>query len=166
LAFLTGLILIRTMIKLYRIPTVPPWNTIKTDLAFFNSFLLLGATAGMTILKTFLNENGSLVSQNAYQLLLAMVFLGLFLHWLMDFLPAKSRNRDISSFPAPQKPKAWVALKHVLLATGVIIILLQFSEILPVSYDQLLMFIAFALVFAGDIISRFQFYHSYYRIGV
>jgi DMSO reductase anchor subunit len=166
LAFLTGLTLIRVMVKLYRIPTVPPWNTFKTDLAFFNSILLLGSAAGLIIPEINLWDDINPATDNVKLLFVGLVLTGLFLHFLMDFYPFKHAHRGVSAFPVPKKPKSWLVIKYALLISGIGMIVVQMPGIRPASNELFYFLPAISLVFGGEIISRFLFYHSYYRVGV
>lgn len=166
LAFLNGLTLIRVMAKLYRIPTVPPWNTFKTELSFFNSFLILGSAAGLIITGIYFQNDVSPDSHPLKLLFAGLVLAGLLLHLLLDFLPFKHAHRGVPAFPVPEKPKLWLVFKYVVLISGTGMIVLQMLEILPKPNELNYFLPAFTLVFAGEIISRFLFYYMYYRVGV
>lgn len=166
LAFLNGLTLIRVMAKLYRIPTVPPWNNFKTELSFFNSFLILGSTAGLIITGIYFPDDVIQDSHPVKLLFAGLVLTGLVFHFLLDFLPFKYTLRGISAFPVTKKPKLWLVIKYAVLITGTGMIVLQMLEVLPKSNELNYFLPAFTLVFVGEIISRFLFYYTYYRVGV
>jgi DMSO reductase anchor subunit len=84
----------------------------------------------------------------------------------LDFFPFKQTHRGVSAFPLPKKPKFWLVFKYAVLISGIGLIVVQMLEILPKSNDLLYILPAITLVFGGEIISRFLFYHTYYRVGV
>jgi DMSO reductase anchor subunit len=168
-AFVASLFMIWTMAKLYMVPTIPAWNTPVTLLQFFNSALLLGAAVFLLIMMVAKNGISGIESkQQVFTILFTMISVGVFIHLLTIVIPAPAGESSVSGFPLPEIP-AWLKIiRAVFLLFGFIALLWWFNGFKSSfqTVNQLLLFAGVVLLILTEIIGRYLFYASYYRVGV
>jgi DMSO reductase anchor subunit len=166
-SFIAGIILIWTMARLYMIATVPAWNTPLTVVKFFNSGLLLGAGALISMV-VFLHAKGIEVIQvrMVVSILFFVLALGVFIHLITTLIPAGLPGA--SSFPAPVIPFGWKAARLLFLMLGFSLLAWWYPGFLNASARgaEGWAYLAFALLILAEICGRYIFYASYFRVGV
>lgn len=166
-SFIAGIILIWTMARLYMIPTVPVWNSPLTVLKFFNTGLLLGAGALLSLV-VYLNTKGIEVQQLrlVVSILFILLAIGVFIHLITALIPFEVWQA--SSFPAPVIPFAWKAARLLFLMVGFALLVWWLPGFLNDASGggAGLAYLAFLLLILAEICGRYIFYASYYRVGV
>lgn len=175
-----GLGLIYFMGMTYMLPVQPAWNTLATPVNFFIAMLLLGVlgTAAVLMIGYVRNTkdsalNGFVKSALQKLALAAIVLVGLeflVLPLYMAFLstqgPAALRSLDMMFTDYA----VIFALRIIFVFAGAGVLAAYLFRKASVSgADKLLpslAYSAFALVLVGEILARFLFYATHYRIGV
>jgi len=166
-----GVLFLVVMSRVYMLPTIPPWNTPLTPIRFFASSALLGA--GFVILLLVSNHQINFLAKNSDSALLVLALL-MVLGTLAAIIPeligfSNQVNDPTSSFQLPQIPTTLILGRVILLIFGIIIFAVWYigtikniinlqSPFIPIS--------GFIILFASEIIGRWLFYSSYYRIGI
>lgn len=185
LAAITGIVVVYSMASVYMIRTVPAWNTIATPITFFATTLLLGSLAmGVAYIVTYFIEQKKSdgTSAEQYDLLrdalrgiaiVSMVMLGvefIVLPIYLGFL-AVAGGATAMSASIMVKTYGLVFVLRLLLAflgAGIFGAFL-YQNANTVGREKALGYLvicAFVLVLAGEVMGRFLFYVSEYRIGI
>ncbi len=185
LAAIVGIVNIYSMARVYMIPTMPSWNTIATPITFFATTLLLGSLAmGAAYIITYFVEQkkGNGTSAEEYELLrdalrgiaiVSMAMLGVEFVVLPIYLGYLGITGGVAAMSASIMVKSYgvVFVMRLLLAflgAGIFgAFLYQNAD--TVGREKVLGYLvicAFILVLAGEVMGRFLFYVSEYRIGV
>jgi anaerobic dimethyl sulfoxide reductase subunit C (anchor subunit) len=176
IAAVFALAFIYAMSMVYMIVTQPAWNTIATPLTFLSGSLLLGALATATAL---IFENAGKESKALVHTILqglaiaAIVLLGiqfLVLPIYLAYLSTQgvaalaSLNMMIGSYGAA----LFLRLFMIFAGAGVLAAYLYRNASLADKEQTLakLAYSAFVLVLAGEVLGRFIFYVTHYRIGI
>jgi anaerobic dimethyl sulfoxide reductase subunit C (anchor subunit) len=180
LTLISGVVLVYTMSKVYRIRTVPTWNNILTSLAFFTTTLLLGTLAFGTVwlwqLPTIMigNLQSSIIESSLHWIKSSLIIL-IVVQMLFMYLGYKKyktpKNSLIVSFaPNTNHYRIGLIFRLGIGVIGVAIfsnyidqLILRFDH---TQFQEFSLIIAFLLVLASEIIGRFLFYASYKRFGL
>jgi anaerobic dimethyl sulfoxide reductase subunit C len=168
-AFFAGLILIYAMARIYLIPTVPAWNSPLTFVKFYNSSLLLGATA-MLLIATYLNSKG-LAMPRLHSMVSILFFISVFavlIHFIIAVVFSEPVADTNAGFPLPVIPFALKAARMIFLVLGFAMLALWYLGFATTLINEFpgLAYLAFISLFLAEIFGRYIFYASYYRLGV
>jgi anaerobic dimethyl sulfoxide reductase subunit C (anchor subunit) len=156
LLMVSGLALLWTMIRVYTLPTIPPWNRWYTPVSFLATTLSLGSLFLLILGELHLLALPGPVNNGLRWLLAAILLIELvssiFHHAGMRRLPPGLGKPDFTG-------GAFQRIFTVRLATVVIILLLVMLDTPPVVW------LAVPLI-AQEILGRLLFYASYFRTGV
>ena len=143
-ASLSGLAAIWSMASVYRLKTVPPWNTWQTAAAFFISTFLLGSLwAGMLRSFSYPDHSINMTNKNITSLISAFFFI---LAWMVF-------RSDRSTLGHP-----FQKLRMGMIFSGLIGALL--ALILPLTYGGLIIVLVFILAVLEEVFGRIMFYES------
>jgi anaerobic dimethyl sulfoxide reductase subunit C (anchor subunit) len=172
----TGIFLVAMISKVYLIRTIPPWNSWHTPTSFFLTVLILGGTGTILLIlnNTNISENGFVAPKIIFGFSWAVaIFLAIEIITTMIF---QSRLTKMS--PAGIGRISFTSeIYHTLylIRTFIVFIALLFTIYFIVrlpgisdNFQAHLRFFAmiFSLIVVEEIIGRYQFYASYYRVGV
>ena len=161
LCAVTGLLLIWTMSRVYRIPTIPAWNSGHTPLGFVLTALSLGSVTGMLFA-------GSGAGSRGFSLLAGLLAVGLALELAASILLRRRLLEMNAGFNGPEfDGGAWRTLylvRMILLILALLAALLLLAS--PGSVVNAWLYAAMGLVLAQETAGRVMFYASYFRVGV
>lgn len=171
-SMLIGLFLILAMSGIYLIPTVPSWNHFNTPLSFLGSALILGTVA--MVLCLLYSSPDQLKPEMLKQLLLfilvaiSIVFVSATLHFY------QISRFEFTGIEQLMFKKGWFltmflirSVMIVLIMMGLIYLMMNVSKAGVAPNKIKLMFITlFMLLLVEEVLGRYQFYASYFRIGV
>ncbi len=167
-ALITGGILIWTMAKLYMIPTVPAWNHASTPIAFFNTAIIGGGGMALVLI-TFLAGRGTVPPnlQSLQTILFVMVGIGVLIHLLNSLLIQPDLASVAGSFPIPEVA-SWIKVTMVVvLLLGVTSLTWWFYNIPAGNQNQaFFVYSGVALLLMAELLGRYIFYASHYRVGI
>ncbi len=168
-ACVAGFLLVFSMVRLYMIPTVPSWNHPGTPLSFFNSSLLLGGILSLLAL-VYMAYRGPVIPGMAglTKILLIVVLAGAIIHMGHLFIGWGRPIAETGSFPPPQLPAVFRYLQMVFLLVG-ILFLLAWNGLgggSPFWGHPVWVGLAAGGFFMAELLGRWLFYASYYRLGV
>ncbi len=146
----SGLGLVFVMAQVYRLRTVPKWNSIVTPISFFITAFLLGAL---------------LVAGFVPACRLALTGLGVALVVLQNFF-AQRRDDEMRKTGALGKMVAVSAASHATIRRwrwGLAYAGIAIALVSALMTNQMGMFLAFAIVLASEVLGRFLFYENYAR---
>ena len=169
---LTGVIFILSMIGIYMIPIVPSWNGFYTPLSFFGSAILLGV-AGMIILISTSNltvVNSTLLIQVIRILMIVSIIL-ILASIFHQYQISKLSNTGIEQIQFNSGPFLVLFLIRIflliLVLAGLVYLMIQVSNYQASYADIRAYFICISiLILIEEIIGRYLFYQSYFRLGV
>ena len=185
-AALVGLALIWSMTMVYRLPTVPAWDSWATPVRFFATTFLLGSMAvgAALVITAGMRRRGGVVADAGSNAVImtslrgiaigAIAMLGVEFVALPLYLgslgTAGSAASTTSADALAATYGAYAALQLVLVFLGVALLGLFLSRLVrPFSsarFVAMAQIAAFTLVFAGELIGRMLFYASYARVGL
>lgn len=166
---ISGLLLIFVMSKIYRVVTIPAWNTWFTPFHFYMSALLLGLMVQIGFLF------GDPASLGFVKMALRIIALLLLLQIVAAFLYKNQLQKMDESGIDPPNFKTGTYHTLYLVRLFVIFISAMFAAYLSlklssieVIYNPIIRFYAFVffLIIVEEVIGRFMFYAGYSRIGV
>lgn len=164
---LVGLLLVYSMVRLYMIPTVPVWNNPSTPLAFFSSTLLLGTLAGLVVMVFLAGRAGHAdLPQHAARLLVVLVIAGAVLQIGNSLYVWFGQTLAEGSFPPPELPVMFRVLQALLMVAGMAAMVAWYLRGMPLQGHTVWLYVAVAGIFSAELLGRFIFYASYYRLGV
>ncbi|MCC7448143.1 MAG: dimethyl sulfoxide reductase anchor subunit [Anaerolineae bacterium] len=181
-----GLVLVYAMSMIYRIPTVPSWNSVATTATFYiTTFLLGGLALGAAFVTNFwyVRRKG-MDPKNVHYTMLATS-----LHWIALFsvgllglqflvlplylaqLAANTSPAAVSALNVMSQQNAVIfALRLVLLFVGAglfsIFIYAMTASESKVRVMGNVAYLAFALVLIAEVLGRYLFYASMVKIGL
>lgn len=163
-----GLFLVWAMAKVYRIPTVPAWDSAFTPI----SFLLTSLSLGLATCLLF-NALGALsLDRGVEALLTGILFLTVLLEWGSGLA---HRRRLVSMGTGIDGPTFDRGIMHMLYRArlamlAITVLALLWLALLPGSSAELtatvVLYLALALVAIQEFTGRILFYASYFRIGL
>lgn len=165
---LAGLFLVWSMARVYRIPTVPAWDSGFTPLAFVSATLSLGL---MTFL--LLDASGALVlAGNTHTVLAGLLLALLALEMGAGIVGYYRLSRMDTGMDGPAFGHGFLykLFRTRMALAGVACLLLGFFTLnpglLPAGAALAGLFLAMALVVLQELAGRALFYASYFRIGL
>lgn len=181
-----GLVLVYAMAAVYRLPTVPAWDSLWTPVTFFVTTFLLGALAlGAAFITNFwfMRRQQTDANDVQYQMLattlrwlalIAVVLLGvelvIFPLYLLELSahPSTAANETVSLLFEGNGALLTARLLLVFLGAGVFSIFVYQNASSEAKLRVLgnLAFLAFALVLVSEIMGRYLFYATMVRIGL
>lgn len=172
---LLGLTAIVVMSNVYRLVSVPVWNTVATVLGFFGTALLMGAVGGGLLYALQLRRAaGTPVGPGLSGIFCATAVLGLALLFLGIPLSVAAQgaayNPGITDqFVLSPGGLGLLALRIVLVFAGAVLFAWTMYRTFSIDNQHLLVrlsAVALACVFAGEVLGRLMFYTSYLRMGL
>ena len=189
LAALVGLALIWSMTMVYRLPTVPAWDSWATPVRFFATTLLLGSLAvgaAFVVTADVRRRRGTAAGEASNTVIMtslrgvaigAIAMLGIEFVVLPLYLGQLATDGSVATTASADTLAntygGYAALQLVLVFLGVAQLGLflsrlaaRFSSAVDVKMLAIAPVAAFVLVFTGEIIGRMLFYASYARVGL
>ena len=170
LTIICGLLLIASMTQVYRIASVPAWNTWGGPLAFFATPLLLGTFWQGLRLSKHSQSTGTPAS--AVMPLVCLAFTGMTLAAMSIPLsmPVQEVALAAKTVPAAAGTLAWwLALRIACVGVAVLLFVQRLIRIVAdevSACSDILIWIGFLLVLIGELLGRTAFYSAYARIGI
>jgi anaerobic dimethyl sulfoxide reductase subunit C len=178
LAVLVGLFLLVCMSMTYMLPAEPAWNTLATPILFYVAALLmgvLGAAAGLMIHRVAVKGKEADPVEGAVRglALAAIVLVGLellvtplYMAFLSQQGPAAARS--LSLMAGTYGPALVIRIVLVFIGAGYLAAHLYRTAAVSGNQSRLatLVYTAFVLVLASEVLGRFLFYATRVRIGV
>jgi len=189
LAALVGLALIWSMTMVYRLPTVPAWDSWATPVRFFATTLLLGSLAvgaAFVVTADVRRRRGTAADEASNTVIMtslrgialgAIAMLGVEFVVLPLYLGQLATDGSVATAASADTLAntygGYAALQLVLVFLGVALLGLflsrlatRFSSAVQVQLLAVAPVAAFVLVLVGEIVGRMLFYASYARIGL
>jgi anaerobic dimethyl sulfoxide reductase subunit C len=189
LAALVGLALIWSMTMVYRLPTVPAWDSWATPVRFFATTLLLGSLAvgaAFVVTADVRRRRGTGADEASHTVIMtslrgiaigAIAMLGIEFVVLPLYLGRLATDGSAATTASAgtlvNTYGGYAVLQLVLVFLGVALLGLflsrlatRFSSVVHVQILAVAPVAAFVLVFVGEIIGRMLFYASYARVGL
>ena len=169
LSCLTGLVFLWMMIRIYMIPTIPPWSNWYTPVSFISTATCLGLLTFLIMgYSGFINVDEQ-ISRN-FAVLLAAVLVVELLSGLGRQHSMVKINTGIENlvFDRGDYYRVFVLRMGVLVVVllAMLIIALINPSLFIGDIQYIWMYLLFALVIAQEFMGRLLFYSSYFRIGV
>ncbi len=172
-SMLSGVTLVSSMAGIYLIPTVPVWNNFYTPVSFLGSALLLG-TLAMVILLIRVNPHEispDLMKQLIVFILIilavTLVFAALHQYQISQF---KFTGIDQIEFSKGWRFILFILRMFLLLVTlsGTVYLLWFNSSPATTRFTEIqnFLFLLSIIILSEEILGRFLFYSSYFRLGV
>jgi anaerobic dimethyl sulfoxide reductase subunit C (anchor subunit) len=182
-----GLVLVYAMSAVYRLPTVPVWDSLATTTAFYLTTFLLGAlaiSAAFVGTYWYLKRQKNLPNTDVqfdilattlrYLALLSIALLGIQFVVIPLTLAQLATNTTLAAGESLNLILAqnglWYGLRLVLLFVGAgifaLFVYLNATSEAKARIAGNLAYAAFALVLVSELIGRFLFYSSMVRIGL
>ncbi len=168
---LMGLYLLLAMSLTYMLPAQPAWNTLATPVTFFTTSLLLGVLGTAAVLVfTHATVDSQIIKGIAVA---SIVLVGLELLTMPLYLAFLSTQgaAALRSLSMMIGEYGWALVLRLLLvfAGGGLLAAYLFKNASTAKQEKMsttLAYSAFALALVGEVIGRFLFYASSFRIGV
>ncbi len=169
---LSGVLLILSMSGIYMISTIPAWNGFYTPFSFICSALVLG-TIGMMVYLNFVNP--SVISESYHKqsilillILVLLIFIGSGIH---QYQLSKLEFTGIEQMEFKKGAYFLVFIIRMVVLLIVIsgfVYLLQGSANLSFNTSEfrILLIMVSSLILIEEIIGRYLFYSSFFRVGV
>jgi len=169
IAVIISILLIYSMIRIYMLPTVPAWNSIATPISFFNTALLLGPAALLIAMVHFLPQPMMLPeTKNIITTLLVLILAGILIHLTISlFLIPKEIPPAVAVIP--EKVGAyWTIAQWFFLFVGLSFMIAWYVLLMTDSnhLKTSMLYLGGLALLLAEVSARYQFYASYYRIGV
>ena len=168
----TGMVMVWTIARVYMLPTVPLWNTPGTPIAFFNSALLLGSSGLLLMIFLKAIKTGGFPEMQPVESMLFYMTAGavfIFLLNKMFFMPDVAAVQG--GFTAPVIGSWFKITQNLLIIAGFTLITywyLRHAASITGSFHTsfYLILVATVCFFLAELVGRYIFYASYYRVGV
>jgi anaerobic dimethyl sulfoxide reductase subunit C (anchor subunit) len=162
------------MSNVYRLDTVPFWNSMATGLGFFGAALLAGSVITGLLLVVQMRRTSLLSLGKLAGILCSAAVLGLIMQCVgLIFGVAASGTQYNASlverFSTSGAGLGMLAVQLVLLIAGSALFAWMTIAAKASGYSSMLMRLAFCAlgcVMAGEILGRLMFYGSYWRVGL
>ena len=164
----SGLALLWMMIRIYVMPTIPPWNSWYTGASFVATAVCLG----LLTLLLLSQAEFVVLDDRAGGLLTIFLIVVLIIELIAALFHQRRLNQLDTGFDGPILDRGifyrLFLLRMVMLTVAVLMTALLFlmSGPLPESGRYLWMCSLFILVVVQEFVGRLLFYSSYFRIGV
>jgi anaerobic dimethyl sulfoxide reductase subunit C (anchor subunit) len=160
----SGFALVYSMTRVYMLDTVPSWNRLATAGSFFAAAALLGVVIVAASLAPDRSDGQQVDGIRRTLMVVALALIGPRL--LAVIAIAAPVESVAAAFEAPAVPTWALLLQALLLVTAAALLgrsLISFASGRP---RVVLVIASAALVLASEILGRFLFFGSYWRIGV
>jgi anaerobic dimethyl sulfoxide reductase subunit C len=170
LGLIAGLYLVYSMGRLYMIPTVPAWNNPGTMLAFYATAFLTGPAVFLAVHAKLNSKNDIQKNPPAIMLVYGgMIFAGMLMVAAAALFstPEPTALENIG-FEAQTSSRYLMVIRWLLLLFGVAVIIGPFGSLKKpqASFFTYKYVWGFILLVVSEILARFDFYSSYFRIGL
>jgi len=176
LSAIMGLLLVAMISKVYLIETIPSWNSWHTPIGFFLALLILGGSALILIYlnNTTTPESIAASAKNIAGfcwILAGLLLVEILITVMFQSNLAKDSPAGIEQISFTSGKFYTLHLIRIFIQLIAFILLIYFSLRLPGFSNSQYTFVKFfsmiiALIIIEEIIGRYQFYASYFRIGV
>ncbi len=172
-AAISGIGLVYSMSRLYRLRTIPAWDTAATPATFFTTAFLLGTLAVGLVISGAYTRRTLVDDVLCWLALAAVVLLGLQLAVIALNTAYLSSRGGVSAESAGAMFASYRTvffLRLILAVVGTGLFSIFACQTTSFSGQETgvrsILYIAFALVLAAEILGRFLFYASYKREGI
>lgn len=167
LSFISGFLFIFSMSEIYRLPTVPSWNSIEVLVDFFSCGIILG---GLIFALISVYHSNELKSEKQFRSFYNSVFGYIITFILIDlFFVFFAKNPEIKQLNNPDNILYLMKIiQSILIIIVLIIIVFKISRIRQKSRPprKNLLVAVFIIMLIAEIIGRIVFYQSYTNIGL
>ncbi len=171
-SMLSGVGLILSMIGIYMIPTAPSWNHIYTPLSFFGSVLLLG-TIGITLF-IFTSKTAEPDFGILKQLLIFMIVIMGILILSSSFHQYLLSGFAFTGIEQISFSKGAYFIVFIIRMIVMVVVLFGLLYLLNMiskpafvfEHVKALFLLLSVLIIIEEVMGRYQFYWSYFRVGV
>ncbi len=180
----SGIVLIYAMAKIYMLPAIPTWDTWTTPGFFFTTLLVLGTVAIIGLYATKLTSSTSVSRMGdmrerwriktlptLLKLLLVFMGIGIFITGFFAYrvMTVAEEQGTVAAGMSVEK-QILFSLRIILYATGWALLFLSLKKTHPADDIQeklnRLIFGASILITLAEILGRYLFFASFYRVGV
>jgi anaerobic dimethyl sulfoxide reductase subunit C (anchor subunit) len=162
-----GIIMVYSMSKLYIIPTVPPWNSIATLIAFYSTALLLGAAFVMGLSFIYnINTNNKILKRKKTQVLVVFILLAIAALLINTLFLRHTVPEGNVGFEPHSFNKSFMVVRWVTLGLGALSLLYIIYSRERFKNLPILFFLPTVFFLASELIARAAFYASFYNIGL
>jgi anaerobic dimethyl sulfoxide reductase subunit C (anchor subunit) len=168
---LLGLALVYSMARVYMLPTTPGWNSIATPVSFYATSLVLGGSVLLAVLARTRRESQSqgatlVTGEHPIRMLVFALALCLAVEIaLTPFLVGIVLEHPLFGQADGITALNLVLAVRVLIVAAALGFLLRLLLKTP-AQPKRWVFVAIVLVTVAEVLGRYTFYASYYRIGV
>lgn len=170
LGVIAGLYLIYSMGRLYMIPTVPAWNNPGTMMAFYATAFFTGPAGFLAVHAKISSKIDNRKKPSVIMLAYGgMIFAGMLMVAAAAMFSTPDPTAFINiGFEAQTSSRYLMISRWLLLVLGVVATIgtlgsLKKPQPTLATYKY---FFGFALIVVSEILARFDFYNSYFRIGL
>ncbi len=171
-SMISGMGLILSMVGIYMIPTVPSWNNFYTPVSFFGSALLLGSIGIILFINTsdVAEQNFGILKQLLIFMLVIMgiiILSTIFYHYQIS----RFKFTGIEQMAFNQGPFFVLFLIRMIFLVIILIGLIYFLNMISNPAGAFIniktfFLLLFFLILTEEVIGRYLFYASYFRVGV
>ena len=164
-----GLFTIYTMIRLYMLPTIPVWNNASTPVAFLNTALLLGPALFLAAILLFFRTAIDPASvKPVVTLIMVLILAGIVIHVLNATLLIPKEISPDAAFAPPAIPVIWHIARWFFLFVGLALLLVWYGMFRQNDHIEgsWMVYTGASGLIVAELLARYLFYASYYRIGV
>lgn len=165
----TGLFMIYTMIRLYMLPTIPVWNHISTPVAFLNTAHLLGP-ALFLVAASWLARSGldTPSARPLITMLIAVILSGVIIHTLNATVLIPKEISSDAAFPPVAVSMIWGMARWFFLFVGLALMLAWVGIFRQEGHmgNAWLLYAGTTGLLLAELVARYLFYASYYRLGI
>ncbi len=167
-ALVVGVILVWSMARIYMIQTVPLWNTPSTPIAFFNSALMLGGSITLVLMALYFSKNPDIPDIRQMQnVVFLMIAAAVFISLLNMLLIQPDVAAASSGFFSPAVSPWWRHGQLILMLAGFSLLTYWFTLLPDTQWTaSRLIYAGAACLLLAEILGRYLFYASYYRVGI
>lgn len=167
-SFIVGVILVWSMARIYMIETVPQWDTPSTPIAFFNTALMLGGSLTLVLMALYFSKNPVIPDIRQMQnVVFLMIAAAVFISLLNMLLIQPDVAATGSGFFSPAVSPWWRHGQLILMLVGFSLLTYWFTLLPDTQWAaSRLIYAGAACLLLAEILGRYLFYASYYRVGI
>ncbi|MFP4065372.1 MAG: dimethyl sulfoxide reductase anchor subunit family protein [Bacteroidales bacterium] len=167
-SFIVGVILVWSMARIYMIETVPQWNTPSTPIAFFNTALMLGGSFTLVLMALYFSKNPVIPDIRPMQnIVFLMIAAAVFISLLNMLLIQPDVAAAGSGFFGHTVSPWWRHGQLILMLVGFSLLTYWFTLLPDTQWTaSRLIYAGAACLLLAEILGRYLFYASYYRVGI
>jgi anaerobic dimethyl sulfoxide reductase subunit C (anchor subunit) len=171
-SMLSGVGLILSMIGIYLIPTVPSWNHFNTPVSFFGSALIFGSIGIMLFI--YISKTGEPDSGILKHVLIFMIVIMGILILSSSFHQYLLSGFTFSGIEQINFSKGAFFIVFIVRMIVMVVVLFGLLYLLNMvsnpafvfEHVKALLFLVTVLIIIEEVMGRYQFYWSYFRVGV